>query len=247
MDFRDLMDEITRRDFDHCEAERKRFAAMPLAELIATVEHYFKNSSGPRNHDGTAMLPGSPSYDSALYHLLMPELLRRLKESVTVGFVSDEQMQAVFKRDEIEIEVAVLSVLLDERLGENGRIGFIRRAAYDACLALYRGLEAIAMLLDRVASHRDGALARFNFDGTARVGDEVISREQIVREIVCAVECPVVEAEGIVDWTAFALRRLPKVLNRWNAIDNDTNGVVLQRVPRARSVDELRGRWAASY
>ena len=50
------------------------FAALTDEQLVERTEYYMKNCSFPHNWQ-----PGEPVYDGVIAHVVIPELLRRLK------------------------------------------------------------------------------------------------------------------------------------------------------------------------
>lgn len=69
----------TDRQLAHHEAEREKIEALNDAAFLNKVRHYLANSIPPRNADGTIQGPGYPSYEAALYHLILPEFVRRME------------------------------------------------------------------------------------------------------------------------------------------------------------------------
>ncbi len=66
-------DELVARN-NRLSREQGRFCAMSNEELQERAEYYLSQCAGPLQH-----LKGKPVYDSVMWHVIIPELLRRLK------------------------------------------------------------------------------------------------------------------------------------------------------------------------
>lgn len=78
VDFRKHMSPEARELLEQREArlirERARFQQMPDVELVRVAQQYMGECSGPRDHPA-----GDCVYDSAMWHVVLPELLARLQ------------------------------------------------------------------------------------------------------------------------------------------------------------------------
>lgn len=63
--------EANRRNFEKDVAE---FQAMPSEQLCERVEYFMKNCEFPHRFQ-----PGEPVYDGVIAHVVIPELLRRIR------------------------------------------------------------------------------------------------------------------------------------------------------------------------
>ena len=54
--------------------DQDRFAAMTDAQLAETAQHYFNHCERPR------WLAGEPVYDAIMAHVIIPEMIRRLRD-----------------------------------------------------------------------------------------------------------------------------------------------------------------------
>lgn len=59
------------------DAQVAKYANLNNASLCASVKLYMQNAQAPRGIE-----PGIPVYDSVLWHVLLPELVRRLERCV---------------------------------------------------------------------------------------------------------------------------------------------------------------------
>jgi len=80
VDFRKLLSPEARASLDRRKVKEREVAAVDDAALVEMLETYYKNSSPPRYSDGTSM-EWDGSYDAVLYHVLIPEVIKRLKRS----------------------------------------------------------------------------------------------------------------------------------------------------------------------
>lgn len=81
MSFRNLMPPEKRAEFDRIRFEeaRKRQELKGLSdkELADRLEHFMKNSFGHSRI--AAEYRGSPTYDSSIWYIILPEVLERLR------------------------------------------------------------------------------------------------------------------------------------------------------------------------
>lgn len=80
VDFRKLLSPEALASLDRRKAKEREVCAVDNVVLAEMLELYYKNSSPPRYSDGTPM-EWDGCYDAVLYHVLIPEVIKRLKRS----------------------------------------------------------------------------------------------------------------------------------------------------------------------
>jgi len=73
VDFSKYLSDEAKQRMAHHEDEVKQHREMPLEELVTKVDYYLMN------YTRCQWLPGEPVYDAVMWHTLIPEMLRRLK------------------------------------------------------------------------------------------------------------------------------------------------------------------------
>lgn len=79
VDFRRLLTAEQRAKWDEhdhfVEKQKKRYAEMTNENLVASAKYCMAQMSEPYEYP-----PGMPVYNSAFYHAIVPEILKRLEE-----------------------------------------------------------------------------------------------------------------------------------------------------------------------
>lgn len=87
VNFRKLMTPKQRKKWDRYrefEAEQKhKFRKMTNSNLIVSTQYFMSQMRGPYEYG-----PGTPVYDAAFFHAIMPEILERLRKQN--GEVNDQ-------------------------------------------------------------------------------------------------------------------------------------------------------------
>lgn len=76
----------------HMEKETTRLRAMSAEQIVKYAQLCLDNSAGPRDFP-----PGEPVYDNAVWHLVLPELIRRVAATTAAKKLDDsiiEELQA---------------------------------------------------------------------------------------------------------------------------------------------------------
>lgn len=73
IDFRKLLTPEARDRLDKHKGQVARFGAMSDQELQERAQYFLDNCATPK------WRPGDPVYDAVVWHVILPELIRRLK------------------------------------------------------------------------------------------------------------------------------------------------------------------------
>ena len=84
----------------HTERETKRVRSMTIEKFVKYAQHCVDNSAGPRDHPA-----GVPCYDNAMWHIVVPELIRRL----------DGMVQPPTQHNAIDNLQEMLALLVDHK------------------------------------------------------------------------------------------------------------------------------------
>lgn len=79
VDFRKLLTSEQREEWDkwhdYLGGQQRKYKEMTNDNLIASAKYCLAQMQGPRDQ-----APGSPVYDAAFYHAILPELFERLRK-----------------------------------------------------------------------------------------------------------------------------------------------------------------------
>ena len=89
IDFKKMLSPSARARLDHFDKDVAAHKAMSDEELAETTAYYLHNCERPRWNKGV------PVYDGVVWHVILPELLRRLAKAEAMG--EREQYQLVKK------------------------------------------------------------------------------------------------------------------------------------------------------
>lgn len=89
VDFRRVMSPEERSKFDHYQEfaarQKQTYRELTTVNLLLSMEYCLANMHGPYVHG-----PGAPVYDSAFFHGILPEIVRRLRQLQNNEIVDSE-------------------------------------------------------------------------------------------------------------------------------------------------------------